>query len=134
MSICSSTADDTTLIMGLINISYQPMRKNKIGTFVRGSRLKRHSFYTAMIINRKYRLDLNHEILRLLWDNKLHECPLDEPHRILDIGTGTGIWAIDMADQYPMAEVIGTDLSPIQPDWVPANWWAFIVSTSCLPS
>ncbi|CCX12957.1 Similar to UMTA [Verticillium albo-atrum VaMs.102]; acc. no. XP_003004874 [Pyronema omphalodes CBS 100304] len=28
---------------------------------------------------------------------------------------------VDMADQYPMAEVIGTDLSPIQPSWVPAN-------------
>ncbi|KAI5811881.1 S-adenosyl-L-methionine-dependent methyltransferase [Pyronema omphalodes] len=67
------------------------------------------------------RLDLHHEMMRLVWDDKLHEAPLHEPHRILDIGTGTGIWAIDMADQYPMAEVIGTDLSPIQPQWVPAN-------------
>ncbi|KAI5811886.1 S-adenosyl-L-methionine-dependent methyltransferase [Pyronema omphalodes] len=67
------------------------------------------------------RLDLNHEMMRLVWDDKLHLSPLNEPHRILDIGTGTGIWAIDMADQYPMAEVIGTDLSPIQPQWVPAN-------------
>ncbi|KAM5363321.1 hypothetical protein ACJA88_013632 [Fusarium oxysporum] len=40
---------------------------------------------------------------------------------VLDIGTGTGIWAIDFADQYPNAQVIGTDLSPIQPDWVPPN-------------
>ncbi|KAI5811876.1 S-adenosyl-L-methionine-dependent methyltransferase [Pyronema omphalodes] len=67
------------------------------------------------------RLDLHHEIIRLVWDDKLHESPIHEPHRILDIGTGTGIWAIDMADKYPMAEVIGTDLSPIQPDWIPAN-------------
>ncbi|KAF5557307.1 mRNA 3 end-processing YTH1 [Fusarium napiforme] len=43
------------------------------------------------------------------------------PHKVLDIGTGTGIWAIDFADQYPNSEVIGTDLSPIQPDWVPPN-------------
>ncbi|KAF4435134.1 hypothetical protein FACUT_7392 [Fusarium acutatum] len=27
----------------------------------------------------------------------------------------------DFADQYPNAEVIGTDLSPIQPDWIPPN-------------
>ncbi|KAG9501940.1 hypothetical protein J7337_007646 [Fusarium musae] len=27
----------------------------------------------------------------------------------------------DFADQYPGAEVIGTDLSPIQPSWVPPN-------------
>jgi cyclopropane fatty-acyl-phospholipid synthase-like methyltransferase len=40
---------------------------------------------------------------------------------VLDIGTGTGIWAIDFADSYPSAEVIGTDLSPIQPSWVPPN-------------
>ena len=35
--------------------------------------------------------------------------------------TGTGIWAIDFADEHPSAEVIGTDLSPIQPSWVPPN-------------
>ncbi len=38
--------------------------------------------------------------------------------RCLDIGTGTGIWAIDFADEYPDTTVIGTDLSPIQPDVV----------------
>lgn len=36
----------------------------------------------------------------------------------LDIGTGTGIWAIDFADEHPETTVIGTDLSPIQPDSV----------------
>lgn len=36
-------------------------------------------------------------------------------------GTGTGIWAIDMADTYPAAQVIGTDLSPVQPIFVPPN-------------
>ncbi|KAH0612953.1 uncharacterized protein H6S33_009333 [Morchella sextelata] len=46
-------------------------------------------------------------------------CP--NPTKILDLGTGTGIWAIDMGEQYPSAEVIGTDLSPIQPSWVPPN-------------
>ncbi|CCX05524.1 S-adenosyl-L-methionine-dependent methyltransferase [Pyronema domesticum] len=67
------------------------------------------------------RLDLYHEIYLVAWNDNLHEAPLTTPHRILDIGTGTGIWAIDMADKYPMAEVIGTDLSPIQPSWIPAN-------------
>ncbi|KAM0411424.1 hypothetical protein ACHAPD_009636 [Fusarium lateritium] len=38
-----------------------------------------------------------------------------------DIGTGTGIWAIEFADQFPNASVIGTDLAPIQPSWVPPN-------------
>ncbi|KAM5356939.1 hypothetical protein ACJ41O_003585 [Fusarium nematophilum] len=32
-----------------------------------------------------------------------------------------GIWAIDLADAYPNARVVGTDLSPIQPSWIPPN-------------
>lgn len=45
----------------------------------------------------------------------------DEPQRILDLGTGTGVWAVEMADRFPSAEIIGVDLSPIQPSWVPPN-------------
>lgn len=52
----------------------------------------------------------------------LHKAPLPpDPHHVLDIGTGTGIWAIDFADNYPSAQVIGTDLSPVQPAYVPPN-------------
>jgi len=58
----------------------------------------------------------------ILLDNELYLAPIgDNPQRVLDVGTGTGIWAIDFADQFPSAEVIGTDLSPIQPQWVPPN-------------
>lgn len=31
------------------------------------------------------------------------------------------IWAVDIADIFPDAEVTATDLSPIQPSWVPPN-------------
>jgi len=51
-----------------------------------------------------------HEIALQLYDGRLHLAPLKDPQRVLDIGTGTGIWAIDMADTYPSAEVIGIDL------------------------
>lgn len=34
---------------------------------------------------------------------------------MLDIATGTGIWAIKFAQEHPQATVIGTDLSMIQP-------------------
>jgi ubiquinone/menaquinone biosynthesis C-methylase UbiE len=40
---------------------------------------------------------------------------------VLDLGTGTGIWAIDFADAFPNTQVTGTDISPIQPSWVPPN-------------
>ena len=55
--------------------------------------------------------------MMLLCDAHLHLAPLENPRRILDIGTGTGIWAIQMADDYPDCTVIGTDLSPVQPSW-----------------
>ncbi|KAF3798444.1 Secondary metabolism regulator LAE1 [Colletotrichum gloeosporioides] len=37
--------------------------------------------------------------------------------RVMDMGTGTGVWAIDFADAYPGSEVIGVDLSAIQPEY-----------------
>ncbi|KAJ4112360.1 hypothetical protein NW765_015430 [Fusarium oxysporum] len=67
-------------------------------------------------------MDINHHLLSLSLDGKLHLAPLkDDIQKVLDVGTGTGIWAIDFADEYPNAEVVGTDISPIQPDWVPPN-------------
>ncbi|KAM5364364.1 hypothetical protein ACJZ2D_011561 [Fusarium nematophilum] len=67
-------------------------------------------------------MDIIHHFLLLSLEGKLFLAPLDKSvHSVLDIGTGTGIWAIDFADEYPNAEVIGTDLSPIQPTWVPPN-------------
>ncbi|PWW76808.1 S-adenosyl-L-methionine-dependent methyltransferase [Tuber magnatum] len=68
------------------------------------------------------RLDIIHHIYLLLLDGKLFRAPVrDDIQRILDVGTGTGIWAIDVAESFPTAEVVGTDLSPIQPSWVPPN-------------
>jgi SAM-dependent methyltransferase len=68
------------------------------------------------------RLDLLHHIFLLILDGKLYDAPIHPPpRRVLDIGTGTGIWTIDFADENPGAEVLGTDLSPIQPTWVPPN-------------
>jgi ubiquinone/menaquinone biosynthesis C-methylase UbiE len=65
--------------------------------------------------------DLAHHMYLITLDTKLHLAPLRDPQAILDVGTGTGIWAIDMADQYPGASVTGVDLSPIQPAFVPPN-------------
>lgn len=68
------------------------------------------------------RLNLLHHIFRMLLGGGLFRSPISsKPQRILDFGTGTGIWAVDIADEFPSAEVIGTDLSAIQPGWVPPN-------------
>ena len=68
-------------------------------------------------------MDINHHALTLGIGDKLFLAPLetDKIKRVLDVGTGTGTWAIDFADDFPEAEVNGTDISPIQPGWVPPN-------------
>ncbi|XXH05384.1 hypothetical protein Hte_011810 [Hypoxylon texense] len=66
--------------------------------------------------------DITHHYLTIMLDDKLFLAPVkDDVGKILDVGTGTGIWAIDVGDQFPNAEVTGTDLSPTQPVWVPPN-------------
>ncbi|KAG8531650.1 uncharacterized protein KY384_003281 [Bacidia gigantensis] len=72
--------------------------------------------------NEQERMDLQYHALRLAFGDKLFFAPIDDsPATILDIGTGTGIWVIDIAEALPDTQIIGTDLSPIQPGWVPPN-------------
>jgi hypothetical protein len=50
-------------------------------------------------------------------NNNLSLAPLkNEPHNVLDLATGTGVWAVEFALEHPTAVVIGNDLSPIQPE------------------
>lgn len=59
------------------------------------------------------RLDIYaHHMFILTLNNNLFLAPIDNPKRVLDVGTGIGIWASDVADKFPGAEVIGSDLSP----------------------
>lgn len=63
------------------------------------------------------RLDLQHRLLLgILGD--LHRAPLDpsKVKRVLDIGCGTGQWAIDFAKKFPEAQVIGFDIVD-KPTW-----------------
>ena len=78
----------------------------------------------------------------MLLGGELYNAPItSSPQNILDLGTGTGIWALDIAEyvkssilylcipvrltlddrKFPSAHVIGNDISPIQPNWVAPN-------------
>ncbi|KAL2064371.1 hypothetical protein VTL71DRAFT_4865 [Oculimacula yallundae] len=67
------------------------------------------------------RLDLQHHSFRVMLNGKLGLAPIKSPNRVLDLATGTGIWAIEFAQENTESTVIGTDLSPIQPLYVPPN-------------
>ncbi|KAG9250261.1 S-adenosyl-L-methionine-dependent methyltransferase [Emericellopsis atlantica] len=72
----------------------------------------------------KRRLDVQHYLTYLTLEGRLYLCPAgrDRPIRTcLDAGTGTGSWALEFAQEHPDTEVIGIDISPIQPEYVPPN-------------
>ncbi|CZR64294.1 uncharacterized protein PAC_14192 [Phialocephala subalpina] len=77
-----------------------------------------------LVIEEILRQDIQHEIWRLALDSKLYLFPPfnnDDEIRVLDVGTGTGSWAIDFADSRPLSEVLGTDIAFIQPAMIPTN-------------
>lgn len=74
------------------------------------------------------RLELQHLIWLELCGGRYNLAPLDTipVTHVLDVGCGTGNWTIDFAGLHPHVQVVGTDLSPIQPEFVPANCTFYI--------
>jgi ubiquinone/menaquinone biosynthesis C-methylase UbiE len=70
------------------------------------------------------RLDFQHYILRYAFQG-LYAVPLRNPRDILDVGTGTGRWAREMAQLFPRAKVVGLDLATPQPDEVASSGVGF---------
>ncbi len=67
------------------------------------------------------RLDFQHFLLRLALHSNFVAPISPFVQRILDVGTGTGIWAREMATQFPSAFVTGVDLEPPVTTQAPPN-------------
>lgn len=70
------------------------------------------------------RLDFQHYMLRSALNGN-YASPLDRPATILDVGSGTGRWGIEMAAVFPNARIVGTDLVPpkVEPGLeIPSNY------------
>ncbi|KAL8963254.1 MAG: hypothetical protein Q9193_000459 [Seirophora villosa] len=68
--------------------------------------------------------DTQHQIWLVTLDNALFRAPVggNKPISVLDVGTGSGIWALECASRFPDSHVLGIDLSPVKPNYpVPAN-------------
>ncbi|KAF5353608.1 hypothetical protein D9758_013783 [Tetrapyrgos nigripes] len=69
----------------------------------------------------RHRLDDMHQgIARYM--KRITYAPLQNPSRILELGSGTGAWTIKAAETYPAAQVTAADMSPLPNDLnLPSN-------------
>ncbi|EED12671.1 conserved hypothetical protein [Talaromyces stipitatus ATCC 10500] len=63
-----------------------------------------------------YHQRVAHHLFTLVLQDRLYLAPISSPRHVLDVGTGIGLWASNIADANPAAQVLGTDLSPIWHD------------------
>jgi SAM-dependent methyltransferase len=68
------------------------------------------------------RLDVQHYALREALKGN-YVAPLEDPAWVLDVGSGTGQWAFDVAERFPKALVIGLDLVASKPNRPPRYRW-----------
>jgi SAM-dependent methyltransferase len=68
------------------------------------------------------RLDVQHYALREALKGN-YVAPVENPERVLDVGSGTGQWAFDLSERFPSALVVGLDLVSSKPDRPPRYRW-----------
>ncbi|KAF7374734.1 S-adenosyl-L-methionine-dependent methyltransferase [Mycena sanguinolenta] len=69
------------------------------------------------------RLDEMHNAVTRYFGNKLGPAPLDglHPSKTMELGCGSGAWAIQAAKQFPDAEVVAIDRHPLPDRSLPPN-------------
>jgi tRNA G46 methylase TrmB len=58
---------------------------------------------------------MQHALFKMALDDRLFLAPIDKENteHILDVGCGTGLWCIDVADEMPNTQVLGFDLRSV---------------------
>ncbi|KAJ6475243.1 S-adenosyl-L-methionine-dependent methyltransferase [Mycena vitilis] len=67
------------------------------------------------------RLDAMHNGIDKFLEHKLTTVDLGQPRKILEIGAGSGAWAIQAGKLYPDAEVLAVDMNPLPSRPLPSN-------------
>ncbi|KAK7583296.1 hypothetical protein V3481_012588 [Fusarium oxysporum f. sp. vasinfectum] len=113
--------------------SYRPLERS---SGVSGSRSKRFfqsfvekfnksSVRYGLLPNSQQEQDRNviqHTVILDVFEGQLHLAPISSrPRRVLDVGTGPGIWALEFAQKHPYCSVLGVDIDPVQPPYTRPN-------------
>ncbi|PON20047.1 hypothetical protein TGAM01_v211090 [Trichoderma gamsii] len=70
----------------------------------------------------KDRLNYQHNMMLHILGGRLGQAPAGSQAQVLDVATGTGIWAMQYAEQHPESTVLGVDLSIAKPqELLPEN-------------
>ncbi|KAG8896489.1 hypothetical protein FRC00_005877 [Tulasnella sp. 408] len=98
--------------------------RNLTTTDGRGFQQQNDAYTLPTDRNEHSRLDLQHEAVRIILGGELYQTPElvraalslreNTKRRILDIGAGSGKWAIEMAEEFPHVDILGIDL--MEPD------------------
>ncbi|KAM4062786.1 methyltransferase [Hirsutella rhossiliensis] len=136
-----ATVEDAAIIQSIEQGHYADVDQDtysltdSIRQHVVDGHLRYHAYHAGMYNfpndeTEQYRDDLKHSLTIHLCDGNYFYAPcherLERGAHVLDLGTGTGKWCMEMADFYPKSRFHGMDLSPIQPDWVPENVEFFV--------
>ena len=84
---CESVGDyseTTSLASSVFNYEYENGR--------RYHSYKAGQYFAPNDEREQERLDLLHHIQSMVLGGELHKAPVQNPQRVLDIGTGTGMW------------------------------------------
>ncbi|KAK6850759.1 hypothetical protein PG987_000393 [Apiospora arundinis] len=69
---------------------------------------------------------LQHRAISEVWDGKLHLCPFPKPAKVLDVGTASGLWALEfgkrtLCTKNPACQIVGIDVDPVVPPFTLSN-------------
>ncbi|KAF5361970.1 hypothetical protein D9756_002323 [Leucocoprinus leucothites] len=76
------------------------------------------------------RLDVQHKMWKLMvgglypseLDSVVGQLMTRSQPKIMDVGCGSGIWAIEMAERFPQAQIVGIDITPLKHGPTPPNF------------